>query len=215
MKRFSWAKQFNWRLALVRILVNALALGITLLVLPHVYLTDLSISKLLLMGLVLGVLNFLVRPIVQFLTLRFIFVTYGFALVLINAVMLWLLSLVFPSVLMIEGLLWLFVGGAVLGIVSSFLEALLGLTLPVLPEEPPELRQRIAQRVTRIEELLLEAGDAPKAEELPAETEAASIAPDVQVEALSPGAEDLAAPSHPPVDGGSEGGAGAAEEDVS
>jgi hypothetical protein len=38
------------------------------------------------------------------------------------------------------------VGGLVLGILSSFLESLLGLTLPIVPEEEAALRRRLAEQ---------------------------------------------------------------------
>lgn len=159
MKRFSMLKQFNWRIVLVRILVNALVLAFTALVVPNIYFVDKSLANLLLMALALGILNALIKPILQFLTFSFIFVTYGFVVVLINAVMLWLLALLFPARFEVNGILWALVGGAVMGILSSFLESLLGITRPIVPEEPPQLRKQIeAQTPTGIEKMLLESG---------------------------------------------------------
>jgi putative membrane protein len=152
-------RQFNWRIVLVRILVNALVLAFTALVVPNIYFVDKSLSNLLLMALALGILNALIKPILQFLTFSFIFVTYGFVVVLINAVMLWLLALLFPARFEVNGILWALVGGAVMGILSSFLESLLGITRPIVPEEPPELREQIeAQTPTGIEKMLFESG---------------------------------------------------------
>ena len=157
MKRFSMLKQFNWRIVLVRILVNALVLAFTALVTPGVFFVDKSLSNLLLMALALGILNALIKPILQFLTFSFIFVTYGFVVVLINAVMLWLLALIFPARFEVNGIFFALVAGAVMGILSSFLESLLGITRPIVPEEPPELREQIeAQTPTGIEKVLFE-----------------------------------------------------------
>lgn len=156
-KRFSMLRQFNWRIVLVRILLNALVLAFTALVVPNIFFVDRSLSNLLLMALALGILNALVKPILQFLTFSFIFVTYGFVVVLINAVMLWLLALLFPARFEVNGILWALVGGAVMGILGSFLESLLGITRPIVPEEPPELRKQIeAQTPTGIEKVLFE-----------------------------------------------------------
>ena len=144
MNRF--LKQFNWRFLLVRILVNAIALAITAAVTPKIYFVDKSVWSWLLMAFMLGVLNALLKPILQFLTLPFIFVTYGMVVVLVNSLLLWLLSLLFPNYFAVENVLWLLVGGLVLGLLSSFLESLLGLTMPIVPDEPADLRQQVEEQ---------------------------------------------------------------------
>ena len=148
MNRF--LKQFNWRFLLVRILVNAIALAVTAAVLPKVYFVDKSIWNWLFMALMLGVLNALLKPILQAVTLQFIFVTYGLVIVLVNALLLWSLSLLFPARFAVESLLWLSVGGLVLGLFSSFLESLLGLTMPIVPDEAPELRRRVEEQARHV-----------------------------------------------------------------
>jgi hypothetical protein len=80
-------KQFNWRFLLVRILVNAIALAVTAAVVPKIYFVDKSVGNWLLMAVTLGVLNALLKPILQFLTLQFIFVTYGLVMVLVNSLL--------------------------------------------------------------------------------------------------------------------------------
>jgi putative membrane protein len=146
MKINRFLKQFNWRFVLVRIVVNALALAITAAVMPKIRFVDKSIWSLLLMALMLGVLNALLKPILQFLTLQFIFVTYGLVIVAVNSLLLWLLSLIFPNRFAVDNILWLLVGGLVLGLLSSFLESLFGLTMPIVPDEPPALRHQIEEQ---------------------------------------------------------------------
>ena len=77
-------KQFNWRFVLVRILVNALALAVTAAIVPKIYFVDKSVWNWLLMAIMLGILNALLKPILQFLTLQFLFVTYGLVVVVVN-----------------------------------------------------------------------------------------------------------------------------------
>jgi putative membrane protein len=144
-------KQFNWRFLLVRILVNALALAFTAAVTPKIYFVDRSIGSWLLMAVMLGVLNALLKPVLQFLTLQFIFVTYGLVVVLVNALLLWLLSLLFPNRFAVDNLLWALLGGLVLGLVSAFLESLLGLTMPIVADEPPELRHQLEEQARHAE----------------------------------------------------------------
>jgi putative membrane protein len=144
-------RQFNWRFLLVRLLVNALALAITAAVTPKVYFVDKSVWSWLLIAAMLGILNALLKPILQFLTLQFIFVTYGLVLVLVNALLLLFLSFLFPDRFAVDSLLWALVGGLVLGLISSFLESLLGLTLPIVPEEEAALRRRLAEQARPID----------------------------------------------------------------
>jgi len=142
-----WRRQFNWRMLLLRVIVNALALLITVALTPHIYFINRSLGMWLFMAVILGLLNALIKPIVQFLTLRFIFATYGLVLALINGVLLVLLELLFPEHFAVDGLIfWPLVGGLVLGIASAVLENLLGLTPPIVSEKFPAVRQRIKDR---------------------------------------------------------------------
>lgn len=143
-------KQFNWRFLLVRILVNALALAFTAAVTPKIYFVDKTVSNWVLMALMLGVLNALLKPVLQFLTLQFIFVTYGLVIVLVNALLLLLLSFLFPARFAVDNVLWALVGGLVLGLVGSFLESLLGLTMPIVDDEPAELRRHVEEQARQV-----------------------------------------------------------------
>ncbi|MFC2036703.1 phage holin family protein [Chloroflexota bacterium] len=144
-------KQFNWRFLLVRIVVNALALAITAAVVPKIYFVDKSVLNWLLMALMLGILNALLKPILQILTLQFLFVTFGLVVVVVNTLILLLLSFLFPARFAVDNLLWALVGGLVLGLVSSFLESLLGLTMPIVPDEPAELREQLEEQARHID----------------------------------------------------------------
>ena len=146
MKLFNLSKSFNWRILLVRILVNAVTL-VVLAILPGIKFVDPSLGKLLLMALVLGLINAFIKPILQFLTLSFLFVTYGFVLIVINAVVLILLARLFQSYQLAS--IWAaLLGGALIGLISSFLESLFGVAPPILPEKPPELQHQIAASQT-------------------------------------------------------------------
>jgi putative membrane protein len=143
-------KQFNWRFLLVRFLVNAIAVAITAAVSPKIYFVDKSVWSWLLITVMLGILNALLKPILQFLTLQFIVVTYGLVVVLVNTLILWLLSLLFPARFAVDNLLWALVGGLILGLLSSFLESLLGLTMPIVPEEETALRRQLEEEARHV-----------------------------------------------------------------
>lgn len=141
-----WRSQFSWRMLLVRVLVNAMAMIATALLVPRIYFLDRSVGSLLLVAAVLGVLNAFVKPVIQFATLRFIFATYGVVVALINGSILVLLSWILPRRFEVDGILWALVGGAVLGLFSSVLENLLGLTPPIVSDKYPEIRRDIRDR---------------------------------------------------------------------
>ncbi len=141
-----WKQNFNPRMFVVRILVNMLSLLFTVLLLPNVYFVDRRVLDWLILSLVLGVLNAFVKPVIAFLTLRFIFATAGLVLAVINAIILFLLSWLLPDLLRVETLFAALLGGLLLGLATAVLEALLGLNPPIVAEKYPEIRERIKDR---------------------------------------------------------------------
>jgi putative membrane protein len=126
--------QFSWRMMLMRLVINSLTLMLVALLVPDIYFVDRSLLSVLLMAAMLGILNAFVKPIIQFLTLQFIFATYGFVVVLINTIILLLLDHIFDQRFYVGGLIWAIIGGLMMGIIASFLESLLGLNLPIVPK---------------------------------------------------------------------------------
>lgn len=195
----TWRKQFSWRMLLMRTVINALALLVTAALVPNIYFVDRTLVSWLLVAIGLGVLNAVIKPIIQFATLRFIFATYGVILALINGIILWLLSVLMSARFTVDGILWALVGGAVIGIVSALLENLFGLTPPIVSEKYPELRQRIKDRETgsveaHITQSAIERTAAPKvdAQALVSETEAAAAVLAVVGEAGDAPSESIA-----------------------
>ena len=144
-KRFSWLTHFNWRIMLMRIAIYAISLIVIAILTPNIYFAEKSISILLIASIALGILSAIVKPLIQFLTFQIIFASYGIVIVFINALLLWLLSVLFPEWFHVSSILWALVGGALLGVVTSFLEALFGLSIPIVPAEDVELRSLIKQ----------------------------------------------------------------------
>ena len=124
---------------LMRIVIYAISLIVIALLIPDIYFAEKSISILLIASIALGILSAIVKPLIQFLTFQIIFASYGIVIVLINALLLWLLSALFPQWFQVTGFFWALVGGALLGVVTSFLEALFGLSIPIVPAEDVEL----------------------------------------------------------------------------
>ncbi|MFN4218643.1 MAG: phage holin family protein, partial [Candidatus Bipolaricaulia bacterium] len=78
----------------------------------------------ILVGLVLGLLNALLRPIIIFLTLPATLITFGLFLIVINAGMLWIANMLVAA-FVIEGFGWALLGALLISIVSTLLYALL------------------------------------------------------------------------------------------
>ncbi len=155
MKKFPFIKQFNWRALLMRVLINAAALTVIALILPNIRFIEITVWNILFIAIALGVLNAIIKPILQFLTLSFIFTTYGLVVVLINAVILWLLAFLFPDRFSVDSILAALIGGALVGILGSFFESLLGLSLPIVPDEQAELRKQSGDQTQVVTKMIL------------------------------------------------------------
>ena len=123
--------KINWKVALIRIPINGLVLALTALILPTMHIEK-GIVSFLILGAVFGILNAFLRPVLQFFTLSFIFVTSGLILILINAILLWVLSLLLSSLLVFDNLVVIFVAAIIVGFLVLILESLFGVTPPII-----------------------------------------------------------------------------------
>jgi len=108
---------------LLRFLINAAALWVATQIVPGVEHTG-PWTSLLLVALVFGVLNAILRPILKLLTCPLIILTLGLFTFVINAVMLWLTSAVSESFGLgfhVTGFVPAFLGALVVTIVSVLL----------------------------------------------------------------------------------------------
>ena len=106
---------------LITLFLNALALLATAYLVPG-FKVD-SFTTALLAAIVLGVINTFVKPILTIITLPINFLTLGLFTFVINAVVLYLTTLVVPG-FMIDGMLTAILGAIVLSIVSTILSHL-------------------------------------------------------------------------------------------
>jgi uncharacterized membrane protein YvlD (DUF360 family) len=136
-------RQFNWRMLLMRIVMYSLLLALVVLLTPNTYFTDRRLSVMIVTAIGFGLISAIVRPIIQFVTLPFIFATYGLVIVFINVIILLMLNWVFGDVLVVGGLFTAILGGVLIGVFGGFLESALGLTAPIIPDSEEELRKRI------------------------------------------------------------------------
>lgn len=113
----------NVRNFIIRLVINAIALYITASILPGIHIGDDSAGTLLLIALVFGVINAIVKPIVTLLTCPMVLLTLGLFSLVINALMLLLTaSIVGPERFQVDGFWTAFLGGIVMAIVSMIVE---------------------------------------------------------------------------------------------
>jgi putative membrane protein len=146
MKKIPFLRRFHWKMTLMRIVINAIILVAIALVVPFIRFVDPSVLSILLLAVALGVLNALVKPVLQFVFLPLIFASYGLVIVLVNTLLLFLLAWLFPNHFAVERLIWALIAGALIGLLGTFLENLLGLVPPIVPDEETGLRRQFWDR---------------------------------------------------------------------
>lgn len=109
---------------LIRLLTNAVALAVTATLLPGVSFAVHGIWALLLVALVIGIVNAIVKPIVIVLTLPVTILTVGLFIFVINGLMLLLTTRLTGGLIEVQGLGAAILGGIIMGFVEMILEAL-------------------------------------------------------------------------------------------
>jgi putative membrane protein len=137
--------QFNWRMLLMRVVMYAILLLIVVVLTPAIRFINVQNRLLgwLFMAIGFGIVSAIVRPIVQFFTLPFIFATYGLVVLLVNLIILLAFDWAFSSHFEIRSIWGALFGALLITLFGGFLESMLGLTAPVVPDSEEELRKRI------------------------------------------------------------------------
>jgi putative membrane protein len=107
---------------ILRVLLTALAVVILSKVLPHVSVD--SYLTAIIVAIVLGLLNFLVKPILVILTLPVTIITFGLFLLIINAVII-LLADYFITGFSVDGIWWALLFSLLLSLLQSILFSIL------------------------------------------------------------------------------------------
>ncbi len=118
---------------LVRFLANAAALAVATFVIPGITLTSADttdkVIAILLVALIFGVVNSIVKPLFAFVTAPLILLTLGIFLLVINALLLLLVSWAAGELGIgwhVDGMWSAFWGGMIVSIVSFVLNAFFG-----------------------------------------------------------------------------------------
>lgn len=119
---------------LTKVVVNAVAVWVATLVVPGVTVTGQGAAKtigtLLIVGLIFGVVNAVIKPIVVLLSLPFYILTLGLFAFVVNALMLWLVAWLSESLRLsfsIDDFFWSAIGAAV---VVTFVSMILNIVIP-------------------------------------------------------------------------------------
>jgi putative membrane protein len=123
--------RFNLKVLLMSLLVNMTAIGITALILPNFTILDHRLIVLAVLAIGLGLLNTFIKPILQLLTIKLLFVTYGLILIVTNAIILLLLNWLFPNLIEISSLWGAIFGAILIGLISFFLDYMFGVIPPI------------------------------------------------------------------------------------
>lgn len=107
---------------LLRILVNALAIAIVTRLLPGFEVANNDLGTYIIIGLVFGIVNALVKPIITFLTCSLVLFTLGLFILVINGLMLWLTAALLPNQLRIENFWWAILGGIIISVINMVIE---------------------------------------------------------------------------------------------
>ena len=112
---------------LIRIVINAVAIALTASFLPGIHVLNSDMGTLLILGLIFGLVNALIKPIISFLTCPFILLTLGLFIFVINGVTLMLTANFSSGRLTVDNLGWAILGGIIMGFIGMILETVLGL----------------------------------------------------------------------------------------
>ncbi len=108
---------------LTRVLINAIAIAVTAMMIPNIHVLNNDISTLLVIGLLFGLVNSLLKPLLMFLMFPMILFSLGLFIFVINGMMLLIVDSLAGERLIIEGGIWTAImGGLVMGAVSIVLD---------------------------------------------------------------------------------------------
>ena len=114
---------------LISWLINALALGVAVWLLPGIYVEGDAWIAVALMAVIFGLVNALIRPLVKFLTCLVNVITLGLFTLVINALMLMLSGWIAQQLNIgfeVKNFWWALLGALIISVVSFVLNLFLG-----------------------------------------------------------------------------------------
>jgi putative membrane protein len=113
---------------ILRLAINAFALWVAISYVPGIHADELSWPAILGLALIFGLINALVRPLIELLTCPFIILTLGLGTLLINTLLFWLTGVIgsrFDIGYSVDGFWPAFLGALVVSIISVALTLLI------------------------------------------------------------------------------------------
>ena len=111
---------------ILRVIIYAVGIALVAEIVPGIHIQNDTLSTLIIIGVVFGVLNAILKPIIKFLTCPLVILSLGLFVLVINGVMLLITAALIPARLQIDGLWPAILGGIVMSIISIVLERVLG-----------------------------------------------------------------------------------------
>lgn len=139
------AARLNWKVLLMSLIANMLAIFLMALILPGIQIQDARLIFIAVVAIALGLLNTFIKPILQVITIRLLFITFGLILIITNTIILLLLDWLFDN-LTIDGLLPAIFGAILIGLFSMFFDYLLGVTPPIGYQQALQEREAYNER---------------------------------------------------------------------
>ncbi len=109
----------------IRLLVNAVALAGVAWLLPGIHIQNNDLGTVLVVALIFGLVNALIKPVIVILSCPLICLTLGLFVVVVNGVMLLITDELAGDRFDVDGLGWAMLGGLVVGLIAGILEGAL------------------------------------------------------------------------------------------
>jgi len=111
---------------ILRVIIYAIGIALVAEIVPGIHIPNDMLSTLIIIGVVFGILNAILKPIITFLTCPLVILSLGLFVLVINGVMLLITATLIPARLQIDGIWPAILGGIVMSIISLILERVLG-----------------------------------------------------------------------------------------
>ncbi len=110
---------------LASLLANAVALAVCVALIPGVHVVNQDIWTYLVIALIFGLVNAIIRPLVALLSCPLVLVTVGLFILVINGLMLRLTAALSGGRFEVDGWIPAIIAGIVMGLLSTIIEALI------------------------------------------------------------------------------------------
>jgi len=111
----------------LRLIVNAVSLVVASELLDGIQIRDDRVTTLLIVALIFGLVNAIIKPILTVLTCPFIIVTLGLFILVLNGGMLLITDELAGNRFEVDGWWAAILGGIIMGVISLILESVLGI----------------------------------------------------------------------------------------